>query len=423
MGGFMTDKLRERAALGASLALALWLLAASPAAADTFTPTRFDDPPPNKCRHDDCSLREAIRVANNHDGRDEVLLGKGTYEIEIPVTGGDLGISAGDLNVNDPTLIQGQGPSETKIDGNGLDRVFSFVTFGEAVSARALTVRGGDAGAVPEHTSEGGGLIAVEGKLTLRDVVIRGNEAEFGGGISSRSTKLLIRDSTITQNAAGEGGGVDLRAYYFSPSTTVRSSTISGNSAGKGGGILADGFHAGPGPLEPVLDVINSTVAGNMASAEGGGIMADNGATVTLDNATVVDNKADSDNVSGGDAGGVYQHSGAVFNLRDSILARNEVGTSGQGPQCGGTISGDHVGVQGQGGSVCTFNVSPYFNYDPNDLKLGPLAANGGPTKTVKLLSGNGVIGFILDCPARDQRGVERPETGCDGGAFERKKP
>ena len=59
---------------------------AAPAATlgDTFAPTRFDDPPPNKCKPSDCSLREALRAAGNRNGRDEVALRRGVYELEIP---------------------------------------------------------------------------------------------------------------------------------------------------------------------------------------------------------------------------------------------------------------------------------------------------------------------------------------------------
>jgi hypothetical protein len=53
------------------------------------------------------------------------------------------------------------------------------------------------------------------------------------------------------------------------------------------------------------------------------------------------------------------------------------------------------------------------------DARLGVLGDNGGPTKTIRLLSGSPAIGAALSCPIRDQRGVERPSQGCDSGAFE----
>ncbi|HEY1918443.1 MAG TPA: choice-of-anchor Q domain-containing protein [Streptosporangiaceae bacterium] len=51
---------------------------------------------------------------------------------------------------------------------------------------------------------------------------------------------------------------------------------------------------------------------------------------------------------------------------------------------------------------------------------LGPLADNGGPTKTIALLPGSPAIGTGGKCPATDQRGDPRSrKTGCDIGAFQ----
>jgi hypothetical protein len=58
-----------------------------------------------------------------------------------------------------------------------------------------------------------------------------------------------------------------------------------------------------------------------------------------------------------------------------------------------------------------------------SDALIGPLAGNGGPTQTVKLLSGSPAIGFTDGCPSRDQRGEPRPDEDCDAGSYERKGP
>jgi hypothetical protein len=399
----------------ALVAAAVLGLLAAPAAADTFRPTHFDDPLPTKCKTNDCSLREAMRAAENHHGRDQVILQRGTYGLSI-ADDTAAGIESGDLNASDRLTIRGQGPQHTKIDANGIDRVFGLAG---SVKVEGLTIAGGDSGANAGHTSIGGGVTAFGHKLTLKNVVVKHNQALLGGGIDSVGEKLVIKGSTIRANSAAVGGGVHLSGAFVLPETAIQSSTISGNVALEGAGILADGNFA----EAPVLDVLNSTIAGNMATGDAGGVGAGNGATVTLDNTTITDNKADSDNTGGGNAGGIDQQSGAVLNLSDSVLARNEVGISGQGPECGGTITADNVAVQGQGGSVCTFNVFTFFNYDPNDLRLGLLADNGGPTKTVKLLAGNGAIALAAGCPPHDQRGVKRSRTRCDAGAFERKGP
>jgi hypothetical protein len=68
---------------------------------------------------------------------------------------------------------------------------------------------------------------------------------------------------------------------------------------------------------------------------------------------------------------------------------------------------------------------------NPIDPKLGPLASNGGPTKTMALLAGSKAIdaGDNAGAPATDQRGAGFPrkkDGNFDGsaivdiGAFER---
>jgi hypothetical protein len=58
------------------------------------------------------------------------------------------------------------------------------------------------------------------------------------------------------------------------------------------------------------------------------------------------------------------------------------------------------------------------------DPKLGPLADNGGRTRTMALGEGSAAIDFVpasgSGCPAADQRGTARPQrTACDAGAYE----
>jgi len=52
---------------------------------------------------------------------------------------------------------------------------------------------------------------------------------------------------------------------------------------------------------------------------------------------------------------------------------------------------------------------------------LGALADNGGPTQTMALPDGSPAIdaGNQVGCPTTDQRGVPRPRSDCDIGAYE----
>jgi len=406
--------------VGAAAAVVGLLVLASSASAKTFAPTRHDDPAPGKCKPTDCSLREAIDAANQHQGPDTVVLKKGTYRLQIPVVGPDTSEETGDLNVEEPTTIVGAGADQTTVNGEGIDRVFKLTALQGKVSLRSFTVTGGNASQVPAHESSGGGLEVFGGDVTLKNMIVDGNTANLGGGIESVAPKLNIRNTTIGNNVAAEGGGVDTRAYFTRAVMTIRASTISGNAAGKGGGLLADGYTSSMDTFPPLVDFINSTVAGNRTSAEGGGIMADNNAGVTLDNTTVAFNMADSDNNAGGVGGGIHQHSGATFLLGDSIIDANTVGTTGSNADCDGTFDGGgNVVAAGMG---CN-SLSPVGNLFVGGAELGVLGNHGGPTQTIPIKSSSPAIGQAFSCPPKDQRGKLRPSTGCDSGSFERTAP
>jgi CSLREA domain-containing protein len=381
----------------------------------TFTPTRFDDPPPNRCKPENCSLREAILAANNRQGRDTITLGDGTYELELlPAAGG------GNLFTGDPLTMRGLGPKQSKIDANGLDRVLTMASPVGQSKIQGLTIKGGDAGADPGQSNEGGGLLTTDNKVTLDSVVVKLNTAQFGGGISAEGVNLTIKDSTIARNIGQEGGAIDLRAGAEQPLVSIRSSTIWGNTAINGAGVMVDGT-SGVGQIPPILQVDNSTVASNNAITSAGGIAGGQEAIVVLDNTTVAYNFADADHTGGGVAGGIFQGNDASFQLNDSLLAANGVGSSGSGPACHGEFEDGGSLVDATGSNPnCDF-VGLFQPDTTTTPMIGGLEDNGGPTRTIRLLGGSPAIGIALDCPNRDQRGRDRPDEDCDAGSYERK--
>ena len=143
----MPDRTKLVRQTGAITAVAALALGYSQAAADTFKPTRFDDPAPNGCHRHNCSLREAILAADHDPNHSTVILGKGTYKIQIPP--GSPEEKTGDFDVFRPVTIRGKGPSETSVSGQHLDRVFDLNpgsgTDQPAQTIRGLTIRHGDA--------------------------------------------------------------------------------------------------------------------------------------------------------------------------------------------------------------------------------------------------------------------------------------
>jgi CSLREA domain-containing protein len=393
--------------------VAATMLACGPASADTFKPTRFDDPNPGKCKPDNCSLREAISAARKDTNtKDKVALAKGHYIIERPDDGNDDN-GDGDFDVFGPTVIVGKG-KKTIVDGNGVHEVFTLLGFDKR-TIRKLTITGG--------VSDGGGAGISMGpsKATLSKVVIKDNTAaDGGGGILSVSPDLTIKKSTITANTAtsGPGGGISIpTGIVAAPHLTIRDSTVSHNTALVGGGLEIGDPTFGSGGA-PIGAVTNSTFAENKALGDAGGIAASHGATLALDNTTVGFNIANSDATGGGAGGGINQSTFASFELNDSVLASNSFGTGGSAAQCAGDFSGDENVVNAVAG-CSSFNGGS--NLVTATLIAESLDKNGGPTQTMDLPQGSPALGFVeLGCPSRDQRGRNRPDEGCDAGAYER---
>jgi CSLREA domain-containing protein len=382
---------RFRAALvGAGVGL---LLVPAVSAAKTYAPNKTADHVPNGCSRKDCTLREAVLAANHHTGKDKVVLrSKKPYKLRIAPTGLDDG-TTGDLNVTDPVTIKHTGKGNATIDANGLDRVLFADTppsmTEEYSKLKHITITGGNS------PSSGGGLQLGQSMFGLDHSKVVGNQAASdGGGIAATQGELTLTDSTVSGNQAGaEGGGV-----WSGAKTLILGSTISGNhitGAGIGGGLLFQGTH---------LTMTNDTVADNKGANAGGGI--DSFGTSTLNDVTITAN----------DGEGVASH-GAV-SIANSILIGNSVGVYVTDPDCsGGFISGGHNLVYASPG--CTGFGAPGDFYS-DQPKLGKLADNGGPTKTVALETGSPAIGKAgkASSAKRDQRGRRRDEHP-DVGAYE----
>ena len=274
-----------------------------------------------------------------------------------------------------------------------------------------------DPGGAIRAQNVGGSLAVVRARITDNF------SASSGGGIYSAAFELEIAKSTVADNRADQqGGGIFLPATTGAVAATasISSTTISGNrAAGDGGGLAANGTGA-PNPPQATVD--NSTIAMNTTSSSGGGVRSLQGAVVALDNVTVAYNDAETDGAGGGTGGGVSRAvSAGAFALGDVLLAANTVGAGGNGSQCAGAFAGQNGNVvQLQAGNACVITGGLT---EPTDVMIGPLANNGGRTRTVALLDGSAAIGFAESCPAQDQRAVARPAVDCDSGAFEHQAP
>jgi predicted outer membrane repeat protein len=168
----------------------------------------------------------------------------------------------------------------------------------------------------------------------------------------------------------------------------------------------------------------NSTVSGNSAAQNGGGIRA---AAVTLLNDTITNNSAHT-------GGGVFLADMGTSSVRNTIIAGNFVDHGGAGPDLSGAFNSDGHNLIGDGTGSTGFTNGTNGDLvgtadKPIDPRLAPLANNGGPTQTHALRAGSPAIdaGDNANAPATDQRGIARPRDGdgngsrtTDIGAFER---
>jgi len=299
--------------------------------------------------------------------------------------------------------------------------------------------------------SHGGAICHLMGDLAIQGTSFIANRAEEYGGALLITDRIELSSVSIEVNHARKGGGAAIgypmldipgEYTYVSPtymtfSTRILGSTIKYNSADlTGGGIWA---HHGGSVL-----ITQSTLAYNQASSAGGGIYQEEG-DLYINNSTFSGNSSNR-------GGGIYARGSITTNpmlgIKHSTFAYNIATETSDGGNVnnrrwgGGALNlGGHVNIEN---SLITLNTSidcqldngmPYTRSgvvdsdgecgtpitEPNP-QIGPLALNGGSTKTHALLPGSPLIDILPDCAglSDDQRGVLRPQgAGCDPGAYE----
>ncbi len=381
------------AAMSVLLLVAALLLVGAPAArAATFTVDSEADAPDaapgdGACAtaSGECTLRAAVQESGaNADESDLVVLPAGDYVLTLNGADEDGG-ATGDLDVLDDLMIEGEGTDSTTIDasvlgdddGSGVPDRAVHVIGSVDFAVSGVTVIGGEASSGSSDTEQcgdaeddldcNGGGIYVQGdraSLTLVDVVVAENFAEFhGGGIA-----VVGQENAVTFTPPDSGDAED--------------GTIVDNEAGgDGGGLFVAGSAPDPEGDEPVarteetaVSITEATFGGNTAGADGGGVfvLGGNDAPVQLTGVVAVDNEAG----AAGDGGGP---GGLFLSTRDrspvtlaDVLAESNTATTVSGGLFTATASDSPVtltdvsanGNDGGSGVGGMFNVSS-SNEDP----------------------------------------------------------
>lgn len=193
----------------------LGALLIGPALATDFVPTRYDDPSPDGCLADDCSLREAIIAANADTSTPHsIRLSAGTYSLTIP--GDDGQALVGDLDLLKAMTVIGVGATMTTVDATAIERAF-HVYSGSWVSQ--LTIVGG----VPP-AGEAAAIMVTLGEVTVEGCELRGAPAGMsptGIRATTGGEDYTIRNSTVRGFSAegirsGGAGNMILENVTFS---------------------------------------------------------------------------------------------------------------------------------------------------------------------------------------------------------------
>jgi hypothetical protein len=402
--------------------------------------------------------------------------GVGTLS-SVAATGNQTGMN---LIVDDGGVINATGLTADSNDETGLD---VWTQLG-AINVSSSTARFNGAG-TPAALGGGVAVLAEDGSVTLDGVNASSNQADAGAGIGvseiSGGSSLTVRNSTISQNIGSSAAGISIvqildtgSSFDLIDSTVtgndsvglgsgvaietagsateavdigILRSTISDNSAVSGAGLMVLALF-GAGLDSPVLTLDRSTISGNSGTTPGvvlqsdgtldaeaailtstisgndgshGGVYADlsgDGAfRVTVAHSTITDNTA------GGGSGGVSVIDGAEAVILHSIVGGNDGTDFFSDPASSYSIDWSLVSDT-SGSAAADAAVGAGTGNVVGDPELGPLALNGGTTRTHLPIAGSPAIDAgqpgIATAPATDQREAVRIQNGrIDIGAVE----
>jgi len=278
----------KRALFLVFVALALALTGKGWAA--TFTVTPSSD---NNCSDFDCTLLDALNIADKNGENDTINIQAGTYH-----TSGIVFKYTPATNENYPLTIVGAGAGTTILDGGNADQVMQIDISGLTDDSNAqIIIRG---------------ITFREGKYSIG----------YGGGlhVETISADISVENSEFDNNSTNnEGGGA--YAYSSSGTITLTNNNFSGNSANwEGGGACVY-------PSRGTVILTNNTFSGNSSANYGGGAYVHSGTTgtVTLTNNSLRGNSA----VSGGGLYVAIYEDSATVNIYNNIIWGNTATTAG----------------------------------------------------------------------------------------------
>jgi hypothetical protein len=286
----------------------------------------------------------------------------------------------------------------------------------EVVAAAALSIT--DVTLTGAALGAHGGAVLVDGaQFTAERAALVGNRSFFntGGAVRATAGSVVTLVDTTIGGNTANSGG---GVAVNGATLVLERSTVSGNDVSNQDNL---GGGVQVGGEDGVATIVNSTISGNTAGVAGGGLYVTNG-TALVDSSTIADNHLDPGDDAPEGAAGIEARNNATVTLRNSIVADNA------GEQCHVTASGS-TAIVSAGHNLDddgTCGLDPDLGDHPGaDAGLLTLQDAGGHTATHPLSAGSAAVDANAGCEdaqATDQRGVSRPgggSGGCDLGAFE----
>jgi CSLREA domain-containing protein len=199
--------------MGALLLAFGWM---KPARAANITVDTLLDENDGSCSDGDCSLRDAIQLANADDTIDFSVTGVTTLEL-------------GDIPLDKSLTILGPGNNNLTISGDNNSRIF-YIYDSIPVTISDVTIADG-------YADDGGGIYNL-GSLTLLHSIISNNSStDDGGGIYNGTGTLYVEQSAFISNTAEYGGGIKNQ----DATATLINSTFYSNYADRRGSAMDSG--------------------------------------------------------------------------------------------------------------------------------------------------------------------------------------
>jgi hypothetical protein len=299
-----------------------------------------------------------IRYAVDHAVAGDKIVLNGNALAGITLVQGELKLTQSNLIVQGPSAL-----NPVTISGGGASRVFEIGS-GASVTMKNLLITSGNAqigDSTDPHEGRGGGVVVDEGsslKMTGCTVtnsfapeIVSTGKGGLGGGIADYGT-LTMNNCSVTNNDAEYtfGGGIAVFSGapfsdLLSASLAISDSTISGNTANQNGGGICG--------VASTITVDNCDVTNNAALIYDGGGLNNHGGSMTVSRSQVTGNTAT-------DSGGGITNYLSTSDVPSTLVITNtdvsgNKGLVGSGIGNRGTLSLKNSSVTGNSGLTTAY--------------------------------------------------------------------